>query len=353
MKISDLKPRGIPKTEVKFGKVTVATCPPDENFYTSNLIEFFAYEGKWQLPAQPRMDSVVRKTKTGLEVVEMNKLKVGDEVVLSKSGRPEDGIYITTLSEASDKTAEFAFMSNTVSPERPVDYNELAQIIKKESKLGEVVWVLGPAVVHARAIEAMAWLVKNGYVGAILGGNAVAVHDLEHSIFRTSLGMDDKGCGITDGHRTHMDTITAIKSAGSIKKAVEKGIIKDGIMYECVQNEVPFVLAGSIRDDGPLPDTITDAIESQNAMRAHTIKASCVVMLATALHSIATGNMMPTYMVRDDEILPVPVICVDKDEFTISKLADRGTAQAYPIVGNVREVVSSIARELASRDLPS
>lgn len=346
MKISDLKPIGSPKTEVKFGRVKLDACPPEGNFYTSNLIEFFAYNGKWQLPAQPRMDSVVRKTKDGLEVVEMNKLKVGDEVVLSKSGRPEDGIYITILSKSSDNVAAFSFMSNAVSPERPVDYAQLAQIIKKASKLGEVIWVLGPAVVHARAIESMAWMIRNGYVGAILGGNAVAVHDLEHSISRTTLGMDDKGGNVPDGHRTHMDAIVAIKRVGSIKAVVEKGIVKDGIMYECIKNKVPFVLAGSIRDDGPLPDTITDAIESQNAMRAHTIKTSCVVMLATALHSIATGNMTPTYMVRGDEILPVPVICVDKDEFTISKLADRGTAQAYPIVGNVREVVSSLVDEL-------
>lgn len=346
MKIAEIEPKTPPQPEVKFGRVSVDACPPEGNFYTSNLIEFFAYEGKWQLPAQPRMDSTVRKTKTGLEVVEMNKLKAGDEVILSQSGKPEDGIFITSLNATSEKNGEFAFMSSTVSPERPVDYSELAQIIKNATKLGEVIWVLGPAVVHARAIEAMSWMIKNGYVGAILGGNAVAVHDLEHSIFRTSLGMNDKGNGIPDGHRTHMDTITAIKRAGSIKEAVEKGVIKDGIMYECVQNKVPFVLAGSIRDDGPLPDTITDAIESQNAMREHTIKASCVVMLATALHSIATGNMTPTYMVRNDEILPVPVICVDKDEFTISKLADRGTAQAYPVVGNVREVVSSLAAEL-------
>lgn len=346
MKIADLKPTGVPKIEVKFGRVKLDACPPENNFYTSNLIEFFAYKGKWILPKNPRMDSVVRKTKDGLEVVEMNKLKGGDEVVLGRSGKPQDGIYITILSSKSDKAGQFSFMSNTVSPERPVDYKELAHIIKNASKLGKVVWVLGPAVVHARAINDIAWMVKKGYVGAVLGGNAVGVHDLEHAISRTTLGMDDKGNNVEDGHRMHMDAITKIKRAGSIKKAVEEGIVKDGIMYECVKNNVPFVLAGSIRDDGPLPDTITDAIEAQNAMRKQTIEASCVVMLATALHSIATGNMTPTYMVRNDEILPVPVICVDKDEFTISKLADRGTAQAYPVVGNVREVVSSLVTDL-------
>lgn len=346
MKISDLRPDGKPKHEVKFGRVKLDSCPPEGNFYTSNLIEFFAYKGKWVLPENPRMDSVVRKTKNGLEVVEMNKLKVGDEVVLGNIGGPEEGIYITILSSKSGKTAEFSFMGNPVSPERPVNYAALAKIIKEATKSGKVIWVLGPAVIHAGAIDSVAWMIRNGYAGAVLGGNAIAVHDLEHAIFRTTLGMDDKGNNVPDGHRKHMDAIVEIKRAGSIKNAVGKGIIKDGIMYECVQNNVPFVLAGSIRDDGPLPDTITDALESQNAMRAQTIEASCVVMLATALHSIATGNMTPTYMVRGDEILPVPAICVDKDEFTISKLADRGTAQAYPIVGNVREVVSSLVNEL-------
>lgn len=346
MKISEIEPKVPPKPEVKFGKVTVDACPPDGNFYTSNLIEFFAHNNGWQLPSQPRMDSTVRKTPSGLEVVEMNKLKAGDEVVLGNMGGPQEGIFITSLTAKAKEGAAFSFMSGGVSPERPVNYAALAKIIKDSTQLGKVIWVLGPAVVHARAIDAMAWMIRNGYVGAVLGGNAVAVHDLEHSIYRTTLGMKDDGTNVFDGHRKHMDAIVKIKQAGSIKAAVEKGIVTDGIMYECVKNNVPFVLAGSIRDDGPLPDTITDAIASQNAMRAQTIDASCVVMLATALHSIATGNMTPTYMVRGEEIHPVPVICVDKDEFTISKLADRGTAQAYPIVGNVREVVSSLVDEL-------
>ena len=212
-----------------------------------------------------------------------------------------------------------------------------------------MIWVLGPAVVHAGGIENMAWLIRNGYVGALFGGNAVAAHDIEHSISKTSLGLGDDSKPRHNGHRMHLEAIAKVRTLGSIANAVASGLITEGIMYECVKNGVPFVLAGSIRDDGPLPDTIPDAQQSQDAMRSHTVDANSVVMVATALHSIATGNMTPTYRVDDGTIKPIPVICVDSDEFVVNKLADRGTSQANGVIGNAADFLALLVSELKSR----
>ena len=349
MKINELEPNLAHPAEVRLGEIVKTGCVPPDVYFTTNQIEFFYFQGQWRLPANPRMDGVVRRGSERLQVVEMNKLEPGEHVVLGCSENGSEGIYVTTIQKAAgdNNKGQFGFMTNDVSRERRVDYSHLAAILGNVREGGgRIIWVLGPAVVHAGGIESMEWLVRQGYVGALLGGNGVAAHDLEHAMFGTSLGVKDNFQFAENGHRKHLEAINAVRTAGSIEAAVRKGLINQGIMYECVRNNVPFVLAGSIRDDGPLPDTITDTLQSQDAMRAHTINASCVVMLATALHSIATGNMTPTYRVVGDEIQEVPIICVDSDEFTVAKLADRGTSQTYPVIANVRDFLSLLVNEL-------
>lgn len=347
MKINELEPKFAHPVEVRLGEIVKKGCVPQAAYFTTNQIEFFYSQGEWRLPTQPRMDGVVRRGSQRLQVVEMNKLAEGESVVLGCSEDGSEGIYVTTMQKAAGNSGRFGFMASDVSRERRVDYHHLAGVLQNIRDDGrKIVWVLGPAVVHAGGIESMEWLIEHEYVGALLAGNALAAHDIEHAMYGTSLGLGDDSQPVHNGHRKHLEAINAVRTAGSIEAAVNIGLVNKGIMYECVRNTVPFVLAGSIRDDGPLPDTITDSLESQDAMRAHTINASGVVMLATALHSIATGNMTPTYHVVRDEIEEVPVICVDSDEFTVMKLVDRGTNQAYPVIANVRDFLSSLVNEL-------
>lgn len=345
MKIIELEPKFVSPVEVQFGRITKEGCFPPDAYLTTNQIEFFYSGGKWRLPIQPRMDSVVRRGSERLQVVEMNKLKIGDSIVLGSTEDGSEGIYVTNFGQKEGNNGRFGFMTSDVSRERRVDYSRLAGVLE-DAKYGKIIWVLGPAVVHAGGTESMEWLIRHGYVGALLGGNAVAAHDIEHAMFGTSLGMGDDSRVVENGHRKHLEAINAVRTAESIRNALEAGLINRGIMYECFRNNVPVVLAGSIRDDGPLPDTITDNLRSQDAMRLHTIDATCVVMLATALHSIATGNMTPTYRLVGDEIREVPIICVDSDEFTVSKLIDRGTDQVYPMIANIRDFLPLLRNAL-------
>jgi lysine-ketoglutarate reductase/saccharopine dehydrogenase-like protein (TIGR00300 family) len=238
-------------------------------------------------------------------------------------------------------------MASGASRERPINYRRIAELLEwDKQRNGRSIWVLGPAVVHAGARDHMSWLIANGYVGAVFGGNAVAVHDLERALYGTALGMDLEGHTVIGGHRHHMDAINTVRRAGSIAGAVQAGIIPDGIMHALVTYGVPFILAGSIRDDGPLPGVITDVLEAQDKMRLFTPGATMVVMLATMLHSIATGNMMPTYIDRDGKIEPVYTIVVDQEEMVIQKLVDRGTHQAFGIVRNADDFLSRVVSEL-------
>jgi hypothetical protein len=201
----------------------------------------------------------------------------------------------------------------------------------------------------------MSWFIANGYVGALLAGNAVAVHDIEASIYGTTLGMTNTGEITQGGHGLHMRAINMVRAAGSIAAAVESGIITDGIMFSCVKHQIPFVLTGSIRDDGPLPDVITDALAAQDAMRAHAIKATMSILVATALHAIATGNMLPAFVqLPDGNMRELPTICVDSSEFVVSKLKDRGTHQAFGVVTNAQDFMHIlrlyVERELEARN---
>jgi lysine-ketoglutarate reductase/saccharopine dehydrogenase-like protein (TIGR00300 family) len=229
-------------------------------------------------------------------------------------------------------------MSTEVSRERPVNYEELAARLGEEKRRGGyLVWVVGPALVHSRARSDFEWFVRNGYVQAVLAGNAVAVHDIEAAIFGTTLGMSNTGQPTEGGHGLHMRAINRVRAAGSIERAVESGLIKTGIMHALVTRRVPFVLAGSIRDDGPLPGVHSDTLQAQDAMREHTVKATGAVFVATALHAIAVGNMLPAFYLCDGAPAPLMTICVDQTEFVVNKLKDRGTHQAYGVVTNAQD----------------
>jgi lysine-ketoglutarate reductase/saccharopine dehydrogenase-like protein (TIGR00300 family) len=323
-------------------------------FYSStNFPTYIKRGGKWLLAKKPRMDAVIVWDEKAGEFVctEMRKVRAGQAVV---TGTAEDGstgllAYHTGFlpkGEAAGSEA-FAFMASGASRERPLNYRRIAELIAwDKARNGRSIWVLGPAVVHAGARDSMSWLIANGYVGAVFGGNAVAVHDLERALYGTALGMDLEGHTVIGGHRHHMDAINTVRRAGSIAGAVQSGIIPDGIMHSLVTYGVPFILAGSIRDDGPLPGVITDVLEAQDKMRFFTQGTTLVVMLATMLHSIATGNMVPTYIEREGKIEPVYTIAVDQDEMVIQKLADRGTHQAFGIVRNADDVLDRVVGEL-------
>ncbi len=327
---------------------------PEDFFSTTNLPTYVKVQGKWRMPKEPRMDSILTLDSHGeLWIKEGRRLRKGEMIAVGHKEDGSDGIYVHVsafLGDAAD--GEFKFMTSEVSREKPIDYALMARILVEERERGGYpVWVTGPALVHSRARADMAWFIEHGFVGAMLAGNAVAVHDIEASVFKTTLGMTSTGEATTGGHGLHMRAINKVRAAGSIARAVEQGIITDGIMYSCVTKKVPFVLTGSIRDDGPLPDVITDALAAQDAMRAHVIKATMAILIATALHAIATGNMLPAFVTeKDGSLRELATICVDSSEFVVSKLKDRGTHQAFGVVTNAQDFMH-ILRLYVEREL--
>ena len=330
---------------------------PENFFSTTNLPTYVRVKGQWRMPREPRMDSVLLLDDAGeLWIREGRRVRRGDRVAVGHKEDGSEGIYVNAqafLGDAGD--GEFKFMTSEVSREKPIDYTLMARILLEErDRGGYPVWVTGPALVHSRARADMTWFVQNGFVGALLAGNAVAVHDIEASIYGTTLGMTGAGEASSGGHGLHMRAINRVRAAGSIANAVSAGIITDGIMHACVVHSVPFVLTGSIRDDGPLPDVVTDAIEAQDAMKRHTVKATMAILVATALHAIATGNMLPAFVTEaDGSLRELPTICVDSSEFVVSKLKDRGTHQAFGVVTNAQDFMHIlrlyVEREVQSR----
>jgi lysine-ketoglutarate reductase/saccharopine dehydrogenase-like protein (TIGR00300 family) len=326
---------------------------PGDFYSSTNFPTYVKKDGRWHLVKRQRMDACIVWDEKANEFacIELRKVRAGQTVA---TGTAEDGstgllVHHTGFvpPEMSENTEAFKFMGTGASRERPLNYRRLAELIHwDKSRAGRSIWVLGPAVVHAGARDCMAWLIEHGYVGAVFGGNAVAVHDLERALYGTALGMDLEGHTVSGGHRHHMDAINTIRRYGSIAAAVQAGVVKDGIMKACVATGVPFLLAGSIRDDGPLPGVITDVVEAQDKMRMFTQGATLVVMLATMLHSIATGNMLSTFIERDGKVEPVYTIAVDQMEMVIHKLEDRGTHQAFGVTRNVDDFINRIVGEL-------
>jgi lysine-ketoglutarate reductase/saccharopine dehydrogenase-like protein (TIGR00300 family) len=313
---------------------------PEGFFSTTNLPTYVRIAGVWRMPREPRMDSALVLDSAGeLWIREPRRLRAGDRVAVGMAEDGSEGIYVHAEAFFGGDDGEFKFMASEVSREKPIDYALMASIlIDERDRGGYPIWVAGPALVHSRARNDFVWFIENGFVGALLAGNAVAVHDIEASIFGTTLGMTGQGEITQAGHGLHMRAINRVRRSGSIAQAVRDGIIKDGIMHACVTHDIPFVLTGSIRDDGPLPDVITDAIEGQDAMRVHAVKATMAVLIATALHAIATGNMLPAFITEEDGSLrELTTICVDSLEFVVTKLKDRGTHQAFGVVTNAQD----------------
>lgn len=346
-------PRFASAPDARFAPAPADGVLPEDFFSTTNLPTYVRIGGTWRLPREPRMDGALVLDAHGeLWVREMRRVRAGELVAIGKKEDGSEGIFVHAEAAMSRDDGEFKFMASEVSREKPVDYAHLARLlIDERERGGYIVWVTGPALVHSRARADMTWFIMNGFVSALLAGNAVAVHDIEASIYGTTLGMSGTGETTVGGHGLHMRAINKVRAAGSIARAVETGIITDGIMHACVRKGVPFVLCGSIRDDGPLPDVYTEMAAAQDAMKQHTTRATMAVMIATALHAIATGNMLPAFVMEPDGTLrELPTICVDSAEFVVSKLKDRGTHQAFGVVTNAQDFMH-ILRLYVEREL--
>jgi lysine-ketoglutarate reductase/saccharopine dehydrogenase-like protein (TIGR00300 family) len=342
--------------DAKFAAAPADGVFPDNFFSSTNLPTYVKVKGQWKTPREPRMDAgLLLDDKGDIWAREGRRIRKGQLVAIGKEEDGSEGIFVYSAPFFGDAEGEFKFMSSEVSREKPIDYALMARILVAErERRGYPIWVTGPALVHSRARSDMSWFISNGFVGALLAGNAVAVHDIEASIYGTTLGMTRTGEIAPGGHGLHMRAINMVRAAGSIAAAVRQGIIKDGIMHACVVSNVPFVLTGSIRDDGPLPDVITDMEDAQDAMREHTKKATFAVLIATALHAIATGNMLPAFVTeKDGSMRELATICVDSSEFVVSKLKDRGTHQAFGVVTNAQDFMHIlrlyVERELGAR----
>ena len=311
-------------------------CAPEDFYSTTNHRTLIRLGQQWVAVENQRMDALV-VIENGLAFCRrLRDIRAGDQVVVGMRG-----IRVIPESKERDRLA-FAFMSNGISSERQVEtaVRQTAALVRHtiEQKL-KVVVVAGPVVVHTGGVTGLAQLVRHGWVHAVLAGNALGVHDAEAALFGTSLGVRlADGRQEEHGHRNHMRAINAIYHAGDVRRAVESGRLTAGILYECVRKNVPFVLAGSLRDDGPLPDTITDMNAAQDAYAEQIKGAGLVLCLGSMLHSIATGNMLPSW---------VKIVCVDINPAVATKVSDRGTGQAVGVVTDVGLFLDLLSKALA------
>ncbi|MDO4983907.1 MAG: hypothetical protein Q4E35_10205 [Eubacteriales bacterium] len=335
----------------------LAACETDgiapEGYHSTSIYpEYFRIKGQWRLAEESRMDaSVVVRSDGRLDVVENRGLRKGDRVILGRSENGEEGVYVHTVGFTPTKenglADRFVFRqgrSRETSYAR--DYDNLLALLRHEREHGKIVWVMGPAFAFdAEAREAMEKMIGAGYCHGLMAGNALATHDLEGAYMHTALGQDIyTQQSRPNGHYNHLDVINKVRACGSIPAFIEEYGIDNGIMYSCVKNKVPFVLTGSIRDDGPLPEVIGDAYKGQSAMRDMLRDATTVICLATMLHTIAAGNMTPSFRVLPDgSVRPVYLYAVDAAEFVVNKLADRGSLSATSMVTNVQDFIWIVA----------
>jgi lysine-ketoglutarate reductase/saccharopine dehydrogenase-like protein (TIGR00300 family) len=333
---------------------TLEPAPADRvvppNFYsTTNHPTEIRHDGEWLSVERIEMDcAVVIDPDTGSGDTDssnaearaytkvLNAIEAGDLVVTG-----EAGIRVKPPERPRGREGAFGFMQGGVSSERPTQstITKVAEAVAETKREGGSVLVVpGPALIHSGARDDLARLVREGYVDALSAGNGFAVHDVEHDLYGTSLGVDTETLDHPrKGHKHHIYTISEVIRAGGIPEAVASGLVGSGVMYECVTRDVPYVLAGSIRDDGPLPDTITDAVRAQEAIREQAHEADLVLMLSTLLHSVAVGNCLPS---------DTRVICVDINPATVTQLLDRGSAQAVGLVTDIGTFVPMLAEEL-------
>lgn len=325
---------------------------PDDFYSTTNHRTFARLDGTWMEVGKQRMDAVIVVTEipgaapvasaTGtlrkavkVECRKLRDVKQEDQIVCGAHG-----IRIQPEFKERDRLG-FAFMANDISSERRTEtaVKKIAAMMRQvKADGGRIVFVAGPVVVHTGGTAAFCEIIRRGFADALLAGNAIAVHDIEHQLFGTSLGVDlEHGNPIEEGHKNHMRAINTVNRYGSIRGAVEAGILKNGVMYECVKNNVPFVLAGSIRDDGPLPDTEMNLVQAQEEYAKQIEGSKMVICLSSMLHSIGAGNMTPSW---------VRMVCVDINPAVVTKLSDRGSAQTVGVVTDVGTFLNSLAQQL-------
>ncbi len=314
---------------------------PPEFYSTTNHPTDIRYEGEWLTVENPEMDCAVVVEPDGPEgprayTEVLNAIEAGDLVVAGNTG-----IRVRPPERPRGQEGAFGFMQGGISSERP-SASTIAKIADAVAETtrddGNVLVVAGPALIHSGAREGLARLVRAGYVDMLSVGNGFAVHDVERDLYGTSLGMDTETLDHPrKGHKHHIYTISEVIRAGGLEPAVADGTIESGVIYECIEHDADYVIAGSIRDDGPLPDTITDAVEAQSAIREQARRADLVVMLSTLLHSVAVGNCLPS---------TTRTICVDIDPATVTQLVDRGSAQAVGMVTDVGTFVPMLVDEL-------
>ncbi|MEM1449585.1 MAG: TIGR00300 family protein [Planctomycetota bacterium] len=322
--------------DARLAELTKDACVPEDFYSTTNHRTEVRLGGRWIEVGRQRMDAVIVVEDGAPRCVKLRDVRAGDHVVCGV-----DGVRLNMEGTEGGRQA-FAFMSNDISSERKVETSvrRVADMMRATRERGErIVVVAGPVVIHTGGIDPFCALVRGGWVDALLSGNALAVHDIENSFFGTSLGVSlETGKPVEEGHKNHMRAINRINHAGSIAGAVREGVLEDGIMHALVESDVEFVLAGSIRDDGPLPDTLMDLIEAQDRYAAELEGAGLVLMLSSMLHSIGVGNMLPSW---------VSVVCVDINPAVVTKLSDRGSSQTIGIVTDVGLFLGRLADELA------
>jgi lysine-ketoglutarate reductase/saccharopine dehydrogenase-like protein (TIGR00300 family) len=305
--------------------------PP--NFYsTTNLPTQVRVKGRWLPVERPEMDCGIVIEDGRAFTLPMSEVQKGQMVVIGHSG-----IKVSPL-ERPREQALFEFMASDISSEKPkeLQIEKVAEQIRRVREAGrKILWVLGPAVIHTGSAPDLARLVRHGWVNVLFAGNGFAAHDIESNLFGTSLGINlREGSAVEAGHEHHLRAINAVRRAGSIRAAVEEGLIRGGVMFELVKAGVPFVLGGSVRDDGPLPDTVTDVMQAQRLMREGIDGVGLALMVASMLHGIAAGNILPA---------EVQIVCVDINPATVTKLLDRGSIQSTGLVTDVGLFIKEMA----------
>jgi len=310
-----------------------------EGFYsTTNQETEVRLGGEWARVADQEMDCgiVVDAAKQSARCIPMIEVQRGMNMVLGHAG-----VRVIPLDRGEVQGQDFTFMTSGVSTEKPKGalVREIArELVDNKRSGGKTLVVGGPAIVHTGSGPILCELIHRGYVHKLFAGNALATHDIEQSLYGTSLGVHLEDARIADaGHEHHLRAINTIRRCGSIRQAVEKGVLKSGIMHACIEHEVDFLLAGSIRDDGPLPDVITDVLEAQSQMRAKIKDVTYCLMIATMLHSVAVGNLLPAW---------IPVVCIDINPSTVIKLSDRGSFQTVGLVTDVEPFLRALTQEI-------
>lgn len=326
-------------TDCRFAPADIAGAFPEGFYSTTNQRTEVRLGGRWIGVDDQEMDCgiLIADDLAHGRCVAMNEVRVGDRIVIGHTG-------VRVFPEDRPRDSQpFEFMASSVSTEKPkgVAIREIARdLVKNRASGGKTLLVGGPAIVHTGSGESLCQLIRGGYVDVLFAGNALATHDIEQSLFGTSLGVYlDKGGLAETGHEHHLRAINRIRRAGGIRPAVEAGILTSGIMVECIRHGVDYVLAGSIRDDGPLPDVVTDVLEAQKRMREKLHGVTYCLMIATTLHSVAVGNLLPAW---------VKVVCVDINPSTAIKLADRGSFQTVGLVTDVEPFLRVLTEELAA-----